>query len=255
MTGFGEIWAALAVGALSAVGLVLGAVAGTFLRLPHRAIALTMSVGAGTLLAGASLGLATEAVEAVGGVAAVSSLLLGAGVFSAANAVLSRFGAANRKRCGECTPQVSEEQQPGSGLAIAVGTALDAVPEALVLGLALRLRAFPSELLVGIGVGNLAEALSGAAGMRAAARSHRYILLLWGSIAVGTAITTALGRSVLGVLGPSWTPQLEAFGAGALLAMAAETMIPEAFHNGPRFSGFLAAVGFGVVLLIDATAS
>jgi hypothetical protein len=30
-------------------------------------------------------------------------------------------------------------------------------------------------------------------------------------------------------------------------------MIPEAFHDSPRFSGLLAAVGFGLVLLVDAT--
>jgi hypothetical protein len=28
-------------------------------------------------------------------------------------------------------------------------------------------------------------------------------------------------------------------------------MIPEAFHNSPRFSGFLAAIGFCVLLLVD----
>ena len=28
---------------------------------------------------------------------------------------------------------------------------------------------------------------------------------------------------------------VKAYGAGALIAMAAETMIPEAFHNGPRY--------------------
>jgi zinc transporter, ZIP family len=35
--------------------------------------------------------------------------------------------------------------------------------------------------------------------------------------------------------------------------MTAETMIPKAFHNSPRFSGLLAAAGFGLLLLIDAT--
>jgi hypothetical protein len=29
-------------------------------------------------------------------------------------------------------------------------------------------------------------------------------------------------------------------------------VIPEAFHNGPRFSGLLAAFGFGLLLLVDA---
>jgi hypothetical protein len=34
--------------------------------------------------------------------------------------------------------------------------------------------------------------------------------------------------------------------------MTAETMIPEAFHNSPRFSGFVAAIGFCVLLLVEA---
>jgi zinc transporter, ZIP family len=36
--------------------------------------------------------------------------------------------------------------------------------------------------------------------------------------------------------------------------MIAETMIPEAFHNGPRFSGFVAAIGFCLLLLVQAAA-
>lgn len=249
---FGEIWIALAWGGVSSVGLVVGAVTGSFSRLSHHAIALIMSVGAGLLLAAASLDLAAEAIRVAGPMPAVLSLLLGAAVLSAANALLARFGAAHRKRCGACTQQASEAQQPGSGVAIALGTALDAVPEALVLGLALRELAVPLELVIAISVGNLPEALSGAAGMRSAGRSYRYILLLWSAIAMGAAVATAAGYAAFGSLGQSWTPHLQAFGAGALLAMIAETMIPEAFHNSPRFSGFLATIGFCVLLLVEA---
>ena len=247
---FGEICVAMGWGALSSAGLVVGAVLGTFSRLRHREIALAMSVGAGLLLAAASLALATEAIRVAGAIPAVMALLLGAVVLSAVNVLLARFGAANRKRCGECTPQPSEAQQPGSGLAIALGTAIDAAPEALVLGLTLRERAVPLELLIAIAVGNLPEALSGAAGMRSAGRSSRYILLLWSAIAMGAALTTAVGYGALAYLGQSW-PLLQAFGAGALLAMIVETMLPEAFHNSPRFSGFLAVIGFSVVLLME----
>jgi zinc transporter, ZIP family len=248
----GEICAALGWGALSSAGLMVGAVVGAFSRLRHHAIALAMSVGAGLLLAAASLELATKAIRVAGPLPAGLSLLLGAGVVSAANAYLARFGAANRKRCGECTPQASEAQQPGSGMAIALGTAIDAVPEALVLGLTLREGAVPLELLLAIAVGNLPEALSGAAGMRSAGRGHRFILLLWSAIAMGAALATAAGYAAFAYLGQSWPPYLQAFGAGALLAMTVETMIPEAFHNSPRFSGLLAVVGFCVVLLMEA---
>jgi ZIP family zinc transporter len=252
MPSVGELCVAMGWGALSSVGLVVGAVLGVFSRLRHRQIALVMSVGAGLLLAAASLALATDAIRTAGRVPAVLSLLLGAVVLSAVNTWLARLGAANRKRCGECTPQPSEAQQPGSGLAIAIGTAVDAVPEALVLGLTLRERAAPLVLLIAIAVGNLPEALSGAAGMRSAGRSPRNILVLWSAIAVGTALTTGAGYGAFALLGRS-APLLQAFGAGALLAMTVETMIPEAFHNSPRFSGFLAVIGFSVVLLMETT--
>ena len=50
---------------------------------------------------------------------------------------------------------------------------------------------------------------------------------------------TALAFYLLSDLGPDLTAILKTFGAGALIAMAAETMIPEAFHNGPSIPAFL----------------
>jgi ZIP family zinc transporter len=89
--------------------------------------------------------------------------------------------------------------------------------------------------------------------MRAAGRSYPYIFLLWIGIAIGTSVAIAAGFLGVGALSEAWPPRLQAFGAGALLAMTAETMIPEAFHNSPRFSGLLAAFGFGLLVLVDAT--
>jgi len=94
-----DVWAALALGSVSSVGLLVGAVAGTFSRLRHERIAMTMSVGAGLLLAGVSLKLARDAMRVAGPVAAALSLLVGAAAFSSGNALLSRFGATHRKRC------------------------------------------------------------------------------------------------------------------------------------------------------------
>ena len=248
-----EVWAALALGGVSYVGLLVGAIAGSFSRTSHRPIAMAMSVGAGLLLAGVSLKVAADAIRVAGPMAAALSLLLGAAVFSASNALLARFGAAHRKRCGDCIQQPAESQQPGSGVAIALGNALDAVPEGMVLGIALRDPVIPLALVIAFTVGNFPAALSSTAGMRAAGRSYSYIFLLWGAIAIGGAVATAAGYVGFGSLGKAWPSRLEAFGAGALLAMTAETMIPEAFHNSPLFSGLLAAFGFGLLLLADAT--
>jgi len=59
---------------------------------------------------------------------------------------------------------------------------------------------------------------------------------------------------LLSDLTPHMTAMLKAFGGGALIAMAAETMIPEAFHNGPRYSGVLAALGFAALILLSEVA-
>jgi ZIP family zinc transporter len=247
-----EIWTVLAWGAVSSAGLMAGALVGTFARMPHRAIAMVMSVGAGLLLAGVSLKMAADAIRIAGPIVTALSLLLGAAMFSTSNAVLSRFGAAHRKRCGDCVAQPAESQQPGSRVAIAFGNALDAIPEALILGIALRDQVVPVALVFALSMGNFPEAWSSAAGMRSAGRTVTYILLLWSTIALGAVLAIACGYVAYGSLGHAWPARLQAFGAGALLAMTAETMIPEAFHDSPRFSGLLAAIGFGLLLLVDA---
>jgi zinc transporter, ZIP family len=252
-TSIDDVWAALAWGGGSSVGLLVGAIAGSFFRGPHHAIAMAMSVGAGLLLAGVSLKVAADVIRIAGPMAAALSLLLGAAAFSGGNALLARFGGAHRKRCGECVQQPVESQQPGSGVAIALGNALDAAPEAMVLGIGLRDPVFPLALVFAFSVGNLPQALSSTAGMRIAGRSYTYIFLLWSAIAIGAAVAIGAGYVGSGALSEAWPPRLQAFGAGALLAMTAETMIPEAFHNSPRFSGLLAAFGFGLLLLVDAT--
>jgi len=252
VTNTDDVWAALAWGAASSLGLPIGAIAGSFFRMRHHAIAMTMSVGAGVLLAGVSLKVAADAIQIAGPVPAALSLLLGATLFSACNALLMHFGAAHRKRCGECVQQPTESEQPGSGIAIAVGNAVDGIPEALLLGIALRDQVVPLALVFAFSAGNIPEALSSAAGMRAAGRSYTYVLLLWSAVALGGAIAIAAGYVGFASLSGPWMPRLQAFGAGALLAMTAETMIPEAFHNSPRFSGMLAAFGFGLLLVVDA---
>jgi ZIP family zinc transporter len=248
-----EVWAALALGVASFAGLLVGALAGLFSRVQHHRIAMAMSVGAGLLLAGVSLKVAADAIRVAGPVATAVSLLLGAAAFSGINALLARLGAAHRKRCGECVAQPTEAGQPGSGKAVALGHTLDAVPEAIVLGIALRQPVAPVALAIAFSLSNLPVALSSAAGMRAAGRSYAYILGVWGMIAVAGAATIALAYVCSGSVGNTWSSRLQVVGAGALFAMAAEIMIPEAVHDSPRFAGLLAAFGFGLLLLVEAT--
>lgn len=244
---------ALAWGAVTAAGIIVGALLGVYARLSHRSVARAMSLGAGLLLAAAAVELAAEVTRASPWTG-VGVLLLGAGTFSAANAWLSRRGAKDRKRCGECVAQPSEADAPNSGLAIALGTALDAVPEAIVLGLTLHAHGPSAGLIVAITLGNLPEAMSASAGMRAARRSVAWILGLWLLISAATIGLTGVGYAFAGLLTAHHALLLQAFGAGALLAMVAETLLPEAAHEAPAYAGLVAAAGFGALLVISSHA-
>jgi ZIP family zinc transporter len=235
-------------GLAAASGALGGAILCLTTHLPHRAIAGIMSLGAGLLLSAASADVASGALMLLGAPLTAAALLIGAAAYSIANAAL--VAARDRKRCGECKLQPSEADTPGSGGAIALGTALDAVPEALVLGVTLRAGDADLVLVLALALSNLPEALAGTAGMRRSARSSAYVLTLWSGIALGTAAITALSFGFLSGLPPMVLAILKAFGAGALIAMAVETMIPEAFHNGPRYSGVLAAAGFAALVVV-----
>jgi ZIP family zinc transporter len=242
----GSVWA-FCWGLAAASGTLVGTVLGLITHLRHRAIAAFMSLGAGVLLSAASFKVASEALMLAGAASTVGGIVAGAATFSIANAALAT--ANDRKRCGECKPQPSEAEAPG-GTSIALGTALDAVPEALVLGVTLRAGGPDLALVIALSLANVPEALSGTAGMRVAARSSTYVLILWSGTALVTTAITSLAFYLLSEVGPHATAILKAYGAGALIAMTAETMIPEAFHNGPRYSGVLAAAGFAALILL-----
>ena len=238
-------------GLLAASGLIAGAVAGLWLQMRHRVIGAVTAVGVGLLIAAASLYLISGALEAVDATTAASGALAGAASFSLANLVLRRWSAEKRKRCGECVRQPTESGRPGSGLALAFGSLLDAVPEALIIGstVATGAEALPSVALVAaFGFANFAESLSSATGMRDAGRSRLYVLLVWS----GATLVTA-GAAILGFLlftnGSVERGWLEAFAAGALIALVVETMAPEAVAEQPGFSGLLAMLGFSALLL------
>ena len=159
----GALWA-FCWGVVAASGALVGTILGIMTHLRHRAIAAFMSLGAGVLLSAASFKVASEALMLAGAAVTTSGIIGGAATFSIVNAVIVR--ARHRKRCGECKSQPSEAEVPGSGTSIALGTALDALPEALVLGVSLRAGGPDLALVAALALANVPEALSGTAGMR-----------------------------------------------------------------------------------------
>lgn len=243
----GAFWLGLA----SASGALGGGLLGLMTPFRHQIIAAIVAFGAGVLLSAASMSsrIVAEALIVGGTVIGAGAIIAGAATFSIANAALA--AARDRKRCGECREQLSEAEAPGSGVSIVLGTALDAVPKALVLGVTSRVSGPDVTIVVlALALSNVSEALSATAGMRQAARSSAFVLSLWSGVVLGTAATTALTFHLVGYLGPGLVVALRTFGAGALVAMVTETIIPEAFHHGPRYSGVLAALGLASLILL-----
>lgn len=242
-------------GALAASGLLIGAVGGYYTALPHTTIARVMTFAAGVLLAVVAADLVIGARGAASLGWTVAGLLGGAAVFSSVNWLLSRGGAQHRKRCGECVKQPEEERQPGSGLAIAAGTFLDGVPEGIVLGVSVLHQGGPAlGTVAAFFLANVPEALSSSAGMREAGRSARYVFGVWIGIVATISLAAAAAGVVLAGTGTAVRGTIEAFAAGAILALVSETMIPEAFHGSPQFNGLLLVVGFAALLVLLAIA-
>lgn len=229
--------------------LVIGAAVAWLVRVPARAIATIMAFGAGVLLAALSFELMDEAERTGGLLPTTAGFLAGAGGYVAANAVLARYGARHRKRSGGQQP--SEAQAKGSGAAIAVGALLDGVPESLVLGLSLFEGGVGAAMVAAVFLSNIPEGLSSASGMKRAGRGARYVFGIWGGIALICGAAAVLGNAVLGGVPPATVAVITAVAAGAILAMVADTMIPEAFEDAHLFTGFIATVGFLTAFTIE----
>lgn len=237
-------------GSVGGGALVLGALVAWFVSVPQRVVAWIMAFGAGVLISALAFGLMDEA-EATGGLAPASiGFLAGAIAYVAMNAALARRGARHRKRSGD--QQSSDQEHGGSGTAIAVGALLDGVPESVVLGLSLLGGGGVGVgLLAAIFISNVPEGLSSASGMKTAGRPARYVFGVWGGIAAASGLAAGAGYLLLDGASPSVVAAITAVAAGAILAMLADTMIPEAFEEANLVSGLVTALGFLAAFAID----
>ncbi|WP_326595206.1 ZIP family metal transporter [Streptomyces sp. NBC_01803] len=232
-------------GLVAGSALLLGAVVGYRVRVPQWLVASVMAFGAGVLISAVSFELVGEAYEQAGLGPTVVGTVGGAVAFTAGNAWLAYRGARNRKRSGRVRSQPSESQREGSGLALALGALLDGVPESAVIGVSLLDGGAVSVVTVAaVFISNVPEGLSSSAGMRAAGRREGYVFGVWGAIAAASTVAAVLGYAVVGGFPEAVIAGVTAVAAGAILAMIADTMIPEAFEEAHLASGLVLVCGF-----------
>jgi ZIP family zinc transporter len=225
-------------GVLAASSLLIGAGLALWLRPSNRIVGLVMGFGAGALISAVAYELAPEAAQ--GDAPVMLGLALGALTFFGGDWLIDRRGGERRK-------SIAGEAPAGAGQAIFLGTLLDGVPESLVLGMGMAQGgAAGLSFLVAVFVSNLPEAMAATSSMRDAGQSHRTILAMWLALVVASGVAAALGFLVTSQIPVVEGDFVQAFAAGAILTMLADTMMPEAFEHGGRAVGLVTVLGFVV---------
>ncbi|MEU8844560.1 ZIP family zinc transporter [Streptomyces roseus] len=241
-------------GLFAGAALLVGAAVGTLFRVPAQWIALVMAFGSGVLISAVSFELVDEAYRQGGVLPTAAGAVAGATAYSVANAYLARRGARHRKRSGARQP--SEGTQPGSGNAIALGALLDGIPESVVIGTSLLGGGSVGlATVVAVFISNVPEGMASAAGMKRAGRSRAYVFTLWSVIAGVSGLAALAGYAFLGGVSGTWMAAITAVAAGAILAMVADTMIPEAFEEAHLLAGLTTVLGFLTAFVLSHAAT
>jgi CRP-like cAMP-binding protein len=155
----------------------------------------------------------------------------------------------------EMVKAAHSEHRGGSNVALAIwlGIALDGIPESLIIGGSMEGTSVSLALIGGLFLANFPESMSSAVVMKKQGGSPVFIVGMWVSLMIMTAVGAAFGNLFIADAPHHLHGLLEGMAAGAMLAMIAQTMLPEAYDHGGwltglmTVTGFLAAIGMGML--------
>ncbi|GLB59607.1 ZIP family metal transporter [Cytobacillus sp. NCCP-133] len=239
------MWDAVMWGGVSGSAVLLGALTAMFLPIRKKMIGYIMAFGTGVLIGAAAYELLGESVQNGGLMPTSIGFVAGAITFTLFDMIISKKGAQNRKRSGQ-------KNDSTNGIILFIGTVMDAIPESIMIGASLLEKQSVSFLLVtAIFISNFPEGLSSTSGMAKSGYSKRKILILWGVVFVISGLASLAGFLFLDGASIELVSGIAGFAGGAIIAMVASTMMPEAFEDSGPMTGFIAAAGLLVSLILD----
>jgi zinc transporter, ZIP family len=234
-------------GGLGASALLVGAIVAFFLDIPTRVQGLVLAFGAGTLVGAVAYELIEEAIQlSVNRIDVALGFALGALVFFLGSLGIDRLSPRDAQG------MASKRDPRTSGLALVLGTVLDGLPESVVLGLSLLGgEGIGIAVLAAVFISNVPEGLSATEDLSESGLDRGRITTLWVVVIAASAFAAAIGYGVLGSMGPHVVVLMQSFAGGAILAMLAESMIPDAYEQGGRAVGLSTALGFAIAAALS----
>jgi zinc transporter ZupT len=149
------------------------------------------------------------------------------------------------------------EAGSGAGLAIVFGNILDTIPGGLVIGAKFTsIEDVSLTLALGMFIGGIPEAAASGAILRRAGYRPKAIFGLWSTVLFAGVFAAAAGKFFLAGSGSLPALFSQAIAGGAVLALVAHAMIPEAIEDGgslvvlPTVAGFLFAFYLSLVEIL-----
>eukprot|EP00930_Biecheleria_cincta_P055986 TRINITY_DN42217_c0_g1_i1.p1 TRINITY_DN42217_c0_g1~~TRINITY_DN42217_c0_g1_i1.p1 ORF type:complete len:352 (-),score=32.48 TRINITY_DN42217_c0_g1_i1:111-1166(-) len=148
----------------------------------------------------------------------------------------------------------AEAERPNVALSMWLGLMLDGIPESLMMGFMTNQKKISFSFLAAVFIANFPESFAGAATLQRECMLTHKNLLLWFSVFAMTGFLAMIGSLIVpdeNTASPrierysdDATVCLEGLTGGAMLAMVATAMIPEAFAGAKDVAGDLFVVGF-----------